>query len=158
MDDRFSFDDIKTLAQQFIEVQFDIYGPFEERDKKVIELMKNKNVKFKGSLEYEDVASVLNKYKIGILPLVKSSKNEGRSPMKLWEYYSCGLNVVYTNISHIKNDVFFEYNNESLADISDVFNKALYYKRQNHQQDELLLENTWGAKVKKIIDITHINL
>jgi len=153
LDDRFSFDSLNYFAEQFPDISFDIYGPFEKKDRNVIESSKRKNISFKGALEYEYVADVLNKYKIGILPLVKNGKNKGRSPMKLWEYYSCGLSVVYSNINHIDNDLFFRYESESKENMYQVFLRALNYEQEYTKDNALLLKNSWDFKTKELINI-----
>lgn len=153
IDDRFSFDDLEFLVKKFSDIKFDIYGPIDDSISRVSELSNYKNLSFKGEVEYENVPSILNKYKIGILPLTKNEKNSGRSPMKLWEYYSCGLNVVYSNIAHIKSSFFFQYNSSNKDDMCKVFDNALNYKWQESDQGKYLASKSWEYKTKAFLDI-----
>ena len=153
LDERFSFDDLHVFANKFPYIDFDIYGPQSELSRKFENSNRLNNVHFKGVLEYSNVPSVLNNYKVGLLPLTSIESNKGRSPMKLWEYYSCGLDVVYTNISHINSKLFFCYDCSSQESMEDIFQKALSNTRNYNGIDDILLENSWEYKVDKLIEI-----
>lgn len=54
------------------------------------------NVEVAGPLPYAQLPDVLAGARVGLLPLVDSPANRGRSPMKLYEYLAAGLQVVST--------------------------------------------------------------
>ncbi|EMH4162839.1 glycosyltransferase [Pluralibacter gergoviae] len=150
LDERFSFEDLLFFSEKFPDIQFDIYGPESKISKRFVLEHTLPNVSFKGAVDYSLVPSILNKYKIGLLPLNDSSQNKGRSPMKLWEFYSCGLNVVYTNIDHIKNNKFFKYTPDNKV---ECFTKALNHENFIKENDKDLAINTWNYKTKKLIQM-----
>ncbi|HDS1115124.1 glycosyltransferase [Pluralibacter gergoviae] len=150
LDERFSFEDLLFFSKSFPNVQFDIYGPESKLSKAFSIEYALPNVSFKGPIAYSLVPGILNNYKVGLLPLNDSSQNKGRSPMKLWEFYSCGLNVVYTNIDHIKSNIFFKYTSENKA---ECFSNALNYKKDIQKDDENLIVNTWKYKTQRLIEI-----
>jgi len=148
LDDRFDFDALKILAKNNKQQIFDIFGPINKSaQQRVDELKIFNNVKFHGSVDYDDTNNVLNNYKVGLLLLKNDPSNKGRSPMKLWEYIACGLNVLYSNIdniAHVKNT--YQYNNES--DISAVFNEAIVTPFSRLDTNDSLKTNSWEYKVK----------
>lgn len=153
LDERFSFDDLYFFAKKFPNVIFDIYGPLSEQAVKFRDVNLLNNINFKGAIDYSQVPDVMNQYRIGLLPLTNIDSNKGRSPMKLWEYYSCGLNVVYSNISHIKSKLFYGYDSESRENMIEVFQYALMNSRDYSTFDNCLLENSWDFKVEHLIRI-----
>lgn len=148
LDDRFDFDALKILAKNNKEEIFDIFGPINKNaQQRVDELKIFNNIKFHGSVDYDDTNNLLNNYKVGLLLLKNDPSNKGRSPMKLWEYIACGLNVLYSNIDnidHVKNT--YQYNNES--DISVVFNKAIDTPCSILDINDGLKINSWEYKAK----------
>ncbi|EOM3927175.1 glycosyltransferase [Escherichia coli O9,9a:H4] len=152
LDDRFDFDALKILAQKNKQEIFDIFGPINKSaQQRVDELKSFNNIKFHGSVNYDDTNNVLNNYKVGLLLLKNDPSNKGRSPMKLWEYIACGLNVLYSNIdniAHVKNT--YQYSNGS--DILVVFNKAIDTPCSILDTHDSLKINSWEHKVKLLTD------
>ena len=50
-------------------------------------------------MPYQSIASELHRARVGLLPLSASRENEGRSPMKLYEYLAAGLRVLARSTS-----------------------------------------------------------
>ncbi|QNK08292.1 hypothetical protein HF679_02155 [Enterobacter sp. JUb54] len=152
LDYRFDFIALKHLAENNPNVFFDIYGPIPKNYSSVIKpnFLKCENVTFKGELDYLNVPDILNRYKVGLLPLVDNDSNKGRSPMKLWEYLSCGLNVVYANIDHV-GAIPCLYRYSDLLDIDSIFKKAY---DEIEKPSSLLAEiesNSWSGKVNLLL-------
>lgn len=124
LDYRFDFDILRKLASANVNDSFDIYGPISEESLPLIESIKkeNSNVKFMGSVSYEDVPDILSRYRIGMLLLNDSPSNEGRSPMKLWEYAATGLQIIYSRINVTEKYEFLHYYTES--DVLKQYQKA----------------------------------
>lgn len=147
LDYRFDYDALFFLAENNPTVVFDIYGPL---PKKYSSEYKTKftnvtNISFKGPVDYEKVPHLLNKYKVGILPLTETDANRGRSPMKLWEYISCGLNVIYSSIDHV-DDFYFLKKYSSYDELLLIF-KDFYSKPPTLHAEELIKSLTWKHKV-----------
>ena len=70
----------------------DIYGYYTNID----ELKDYPNLKYKGFLEEKDFASVLPKYKGGLIPFVKDDWTAGMLPIKYFVYKCAGLPVIST--------------------------------------------------------------
>lgn len=152
LDNRFDFEAMLFAAKKLHRIQFDIYGPADNQYENEIALLKSlPNVSVKGKIEYNDVCNVLNRYKIGILPLNNHPSNIGRSPMKLWEYIACGLNVVYSRIESIEeNDIFVKY--DSLEDLVSSLNAALIENKNKNDIVNCLKSETWHSKAQLIIN------
>lgn len=93
LDKRFDWSALKTLADAFPSEIFKIAGPLPSL--KPVELPSN--VVFMGPVPYSDTPRLLNSAKIGLLPMSLDPSNDGRSPMKYYEYLAAGLNIVATS-------------------------------------------------------------
>ncbi|WP_170850677.1 glycosyltransferase [Arthrobacter sp. OV608] len=93
LDKRFDWRALKTLANAFPNESFKIAGPVPTS--KPIGLPSN--VIFLGPVSYSDIPKLLNSAKIGLLPMSTDPSNDGRSPMKYYEYLAAGLNIVATS-------------------------------------------------------------
>lgn len=100
IDKRLDINAILELARSIPELNLILIGPYEEKD---IRLIKNeKNIYLFGSREYRDLPGYLQGANIGLLPLSDHPSNQGRSPMKLYEYAASGLPVVARKTTEIE--------------------------------------------------------
>jgi teichuronic acid biosynthesis glycosyltransferase TuaH len=152
LDYRFDYEALKVLANENPEVSFDIFGPLPKNYLSSIEpnFRNCGNVSFKGVVDYEIVPEILNRYRVGILPLTNNDSNRGRSPMKLWEYLSCGLNIVYSNIEHV-NEIPCVHRYNNLNDINEIFNKAYTQTEKPEDLNTIIESNSWLGKVNLLL-------
>ncbi|WP_410791318.1 glycosyltransferase [Klebsiella aerogenes] len=152
LDKRFDFDALDYLANEYPDDKFDIYGPIAQEYQQQVQLIsKNRsNVTFFGAVDYQHTPSLLKKHCIGLLLLKNNDLNRGRSPMKLWEYISCGLVVVYGAVDveekYKKSGPLFKYNDNE--DLIQKYNLAKESNGTNYQID--LQEHSWSYKVNKL--------
>lgn len=149
IDDRFDLDWVISMSYKLPDVNFDIYGPNEQKLPKKIQ----NNLHFLGEIDYQKVPEILTRYDFGLLPFNKNKKNLSRSPMKLYEYLSCGLSVLTTeNILHndyahvIRRDVDIQEEN---------FRNILQIDRERRDQiQEKLSTMAWEKIVDQIVQVT----
>ena len=149
IDFRFDHEVLVRLAEKYSDIKFDIYGPC------VIDVdNKIPNLNYYGQLSYFELPSMLKKYKVGLLPLNNHPANSGRSPMKLWEYYSSNLLVLRRGFGNKPLgpwDIIYN-------DCNDVFSS--FEKAYFGEDSELILSQTtrkdfsWDYISKEIISIT----
>lgn len=60
------------------------------------------NVEIRGRIPHEQMASALDEAKIGICPLRATSKFRLNVPVKVFEYWACGLPVIASNLKPIR--------------------------------------------------------
>ncbi|HBR0096912.1 Uncharacterized protein conserved in bacteria [Klebsiella pneumoniae] len=123
VDERFDFQALTTLAENFKDIKFDIYGPISKEYEFEISTLADKyrNIIFHGAVDYKLTPELMMKAKVGLLLLNENESNKGRSPMKLWEYAASGLNVLYNNISIDDSDseysFLFKYNKQNIIEV-----------------------------------------
>lgn len=155
LDKRFDFNMLGHLASNYPNCTFDIFGPLNKSNENEVETLRvnYKNINFNGEIKYYDIPATLNRYKVGLLLLKDIAENKGRSPMKLWEYLSCGLNVIYStleiNDDNKKIDNLLRYNNKT--ELVSIFKKAM--EIDNPTRQEFLKKNAWRNKTEELMQV-----
>jgi glycosyltransferase involved in cell wall biosynthesis len=94
LDRRFGFAAVERAAEGNPGVSFVLAGPAAEATRNTMKRLAN--VHFLGPVPYRDVPALLHSSDLGILPFSSDPANDGRSPMKIYEYGAAGLPVVAT--------------------------------------------------------------
>ncbi|MFB4159244.1 glycosyltransferase [Geomicrobium sp. JSM 1781026] len=152
LDKRFDFSVVSKLASNYSNLTIVIIGPI-VNVKEAEKLKKHKNVKLLGSIDYSEIPSFLQHSDVALLPLSDHPANQGRSPMKLYEYLASGLPVVSKNLNDLRERnldyVYFYDNVESLHTlISDILKEKI-------DQDNIASsvgEISWSSNTNKLLD------
>ena len=92
IDERFDFSMIETLLEGESRLSVVLIGPC------LVEIplaiSSHKRIHVLGPRPYENLPAYFQHASIGLLPLNRHPANEGRSPMKLYEYAAAGLSVL----------------------------------------------------------------
>jgi len=154
IDYRFDLNGLQTLAENFPEDKFHIYGPISKELIKRAEEISSvySNVRFYGKISYDKTPEVLQKAAVGLLLLNDHESNIGRSPMKLWEYASSGLNIVFSRVEINSSDLLCLYKYETQ---DDLINKYYEARSQEFRKEDLtkVKAYSWRDKVDKIDSI-----
>lgn len=147
-DYRFDLEVCIYLANSNSNIGIDLYGPLPTNLIKGKHIPKNLN--FKGEIKYENLPILLSKYCVGLMPFNSHPSNEGRSPMKIYEYLSCGLNVVSKSTDELVRrniDGVFLYTNYKQADT--LFKMAI---SMENNLNSSILDYRWSILTKKMFD------
>ncbi|WP_282150311.1 hypothetical protein [Vibrio diabolicus] len=149
LDERIDLDFIKMYIRSGINV--DLYG-----DGSLVERIKDDDILkhyYKGVLDYSKIPKTVAMYHLGLLPFNNDPKNKSRSPMKLYEYLSCGLIVQTTTSFKCDHAESISDENEllsSLEKISQCYARegVKSIKLERHKIADL---HTWDSKSTKIL-------
>lgn len=151
IDDRLDREAIRSLSKSMPQLNIILIGPCEPADRQYFQSMAN--VYLLGEVEYANIPYYLNHSDVALLPLSDHPANEGRSPMKLYEYAASGLPVVSKKtkeLSRRKEDFVFFYDNHS--EIASTVEKIVDYKQ--YYRDRILhsaKQHSWTYKAEEII-------
>jgi teichuronic acid biosynthesis glycosyltransferase TuaH len=90
LDRRFDWETLGVMAASHPSVPFHIAGPLPNR----VPIDVPDNVRLLGAVPYVDAPKLLASARVGLLPFSDDPGNQGRSPMKYYEYLAAGLSVV----------------------------------------------------------------
>ena len=145
IDDRFDIGAIRFLAARFPKVNFVIIGDgshFED-----VQGLAGDNIHVLGLVPYAELNSYLQYCDVGILPLVKSRSNEGRSPLKLYEFGMSGLPVLASRTPELgrRTEAFIEL----YSDYEEAAETLRRILSQTHDRSQIVgqcMDHTWSNK------------
>ncbi len=150
IDDRIDFDILKKIVTSGYELH--VYGLGD----KVNELLSCKHLHscYKGYINYSDIPEVMVNYDIGLLPFNKNVKNISRSPMKLYEYYSCGLLPIQSGVPTVKGVTTIDREGDFDFIVEKYLEKIKCRGIVNVKREfnEIAGEHTWDRKTKFICE------
>lgn len=148
LDNRFDWDVLRSMALKARDWAFEIYGPGEAPAAPL-----PSNVTLHGVIPYDRLPGVLQTARIGLLPLSAAPVNQGRSPMKLFEYLAAGLAVVTreTPVIRARPEIgLFTYASEDTA--ISAFNAAARTPVPNAAGASNAAREDWAGKALELIE------
>jgi teichuronic acid biosynthesis glycosyltransferase TuaH len=150
IDFRFDLQTALTLAENNPEIVFDYYGPV------AIEFIADmpENLVFHGSIDYAEIPALLTNYKYSIIPMNDHKSNDGRSPMKLYEFLAAGIPVLSRKTISIHQEMqpgvlLYENDEEVLTKFSELKEMVT-----DHSADEfraIASKQSWKEKAQTIL-------
>lgn len=120
------------------------------------------NVHFPGSIDYEDMPSVIKGFDVALIPFKKDEVSASIFPLKLFEYLGAGKPVVSIDFNadlkeFTKGTVAFCENPERF---SQAIDHALKTDNAGQRKNRVTIaaENTWENRIEAIADIIHYHL
>lgn len=151
IDFRFDLTTAILLAENNPDIVFDYYGPVTiDIDNKL-----PKNLVFHGKIDYDKIPALLIEYKYSIIPMNNHKGNDGRSPMKLYEFLAAGVPVLSRKTISIHKEILpgvLLYKNND--DVLTKFNELKEIVSE-HSTDEFRLiasKASWKEKARIILD------
>jgi len=151
LDARFSSDHIIHLASCQPNVGIYIAGPNEK-------LLAGKYAEFEnihwiGPLNYKILPAFLRRFDAGLLPLSDHPSNNGRSPMKLYEYAASGLPVSATATDELtRRKESFVYLSESPEEFALQTMNAIKNKKNNYESaSNAARMHSWEIQAEKLV-------
>lgn len=146
-DDRFDFDGMLQIIKNNLDINFILIGPFPPS--KAAEFTALKNAHILGIKDFHQIPAYMQACDISIMPFSNNPSNEGRSPMKLYEYLAAGLPVVsrYTDeISRRDHPRILTYKN--ISEASYKLQQALTLEKKSSAPDNLSWQKITGQALR----------
>lgn len=152
IDKRFCCESVAASARRNLDVEHLIIGPFEEAT--ISDLRQYRNVEIRGGIAFEAVPEILWDATVGILPLSKHPANNGRSPMKLYEYGAAGLPVVATATDELtRRAVPFVHLAHSEEDFAEQVGRLASLDTNPVDSVAVASAHGWDAKADALLEI-----
>ncbi|WP_111768603.1 glycosyltransferase [Nakamurella deserti] len=147
LDGRFDWDAVAAVARAAPNEPVDVHGPGPGSRPAL-----PPNVVVHGPVDYARVPGILAAHRVGLLPLNDDPTNEGRSPMKLFEYLAAGLAVVARATpaltAHRLTDV---HTYRSAGDAGDAF-RAAVAAPPSPAGRAAAATMSWGSRAELVLD------
>lgn len=151
LDEWFDVDAVRSAAQNHPDCKFVLLGRIEHD--KVRELESLNNVELYGEIPYDRLPVYVAEFDIGLIPFQVNPLTMATNPIKLYEYFSCGLPVVSSRLPEVELFQDLVY----LADTPEQFSAqvgcALAERDsslRSHRRRAAELEN-WDTRARAIL-------
>lgn len=153
VDFRFDLETAIILAQNNSDIEFDYYGPIS------ISLDSNlpQNLHFYGAIDYQKIPKLLTKYKYSVIPMNSHKANDGRSPMKLYEFLAAGLPVLSRKTRSIQYEIppgvwLYDNNKFVQSKFTEMERSVRNYPIGDFKA--IAKKESWSIKAQQILDFT----
>lgn len=92
LDEWFDVEAVRAAAVRLPECEFVLLGRVEDR--KVLTLGSLANVRFYGEIPYDRLPEYIKEFDVALIPFLVTPLTLATNPIKLYEYFSCGMPVV----------------------------------------------------------------
>ena len=154
LDSRFDIDTIEFVIQNLDNFIFEFTGDLRNEQIKK-RLSKYKNVSFFESVKPNEVAKLIAKYDVGIIPYIVNEVNKNIYPLKINEYLSVGVPVVMTNfalLSEFDEIISVSLNKEDF--LKHLLNEVnMDSENKIKQRIEFAKQNSWDSRTELFSDI-----
>jgi len=99
LDEWFDVEAVEAAAAANPQAQFVLLGRIE--DEKVRALASLPNVRLYGEIPYERLATYLCEFDVGLIPFLVNPLTLATNPIKLYEYFACGMPVVSSALPEV---------------------------------------------------------
>lgn len=169
LSDRIDYELLLDLVSNNPQWRFEFWGPvqtfftdFERVANITKELKRCKNVFMMGNIPRANLYKKMKDFDIGIIPYeTKSVLNQYCYPMKLIEYFYCGIPVVATPIPELKRFPKLVTTASDTSEWKDAITSLLSRPWSTINQKEQLSfchENTWQLKINAILSVLEKNV
>lgn len=125
-----------------------------QKNQLVEELHKQSNVNFLGYRSYEILPNYLKGMQVGLLPNLINEYTTGMFPMKFYEYVASGLPVVSTQLSFSEAVNYgLKIGNTPSEFVEKIQEQLDHGKFTENQINEIIGDNTWDARMFKMLEI-----
>jgi hypothetical protein len=150
LDERFDFDAIKHIVDTMEHIKLTVIGPINDRFKKKI--YQHERISYLGAKKYSELPPYLHNADIAILPLSDHPSNNGRSPMKLYEFGAAGLHVVVRKTDEIKRrKLSFVHMYDDYREIPALIEQIDLSTKEKIKTAKLSEPYSWRSNAEKIL-------
>lgn len=121
---------------------------------KVKELLRFKNIRMFGVVEYKYVNAIVSKFTVGIIPHLKTDMTKNMNPLKVFVYATNKIPVVCTNVDNIADaDFVFKCGSHEdfISSLRLITSKDFEFKTDVFS--DFILRNTWSSRLSHSLDL-----
>ncbi len=142
---------VDRLALEFPHCSIVMVGPLYN----INQIPLRANLYWLGIKPYEEVASYVQSFDVGIIPFRVSSMIESVNPIKMWEYLAAGIPVVTTALPEAQNyqsEVLYSPNaDQFINNVSKALNNDSHENRA--MRLALARRNSWTARARQVVNL-----
>jgi glycosyltransferase involved in cell wall biosynthesis len=152
LDHWFDVDAVASAAAAHPHCRFPLIGRIE--DERVQRLQRFPNVEFLGELPHSALPAHYASWHAGLIPFLNNQLTRAADPIKLYEYFSCGLPVVSTRLPEVERFHDLVYLADSPPDFASAVGAALLESNpaRNQARREIARQESWSSRCTGFIE------
>jgi hypothetical protein len=144
---------IGKVADAFPDASVICLGPVASEGMRTLS-SKHINVRFPGSVPYEDIGNYINEFDVGIVPYKVNDYNKYRNPLKVYEYAAFGVPAVTIGCVLDDEQLCLAYDSKSSEEFIDNIKLAMNLGDSEREAlKSFARDNTWSVRAKFIQDL-----
>jgi len=154
VDYRFDWEAIKVIAALLYPEQVRIVGPGNN-----LPASSASNISIEGAVPYYQIPAELAAARIGLLPFTEVATNEGRSPMKFYEYLAAELFILGKKTIELgARSAAGVYLYDRIFDIEDCIASIDNERHTNTSGAQVAVTYDWSARAQRLLQFCEAEL
>ena len=132
--------------------RFELIGPVAGRNLDLLHGLPN--VTLRGEVPYQDLPGHLARMDVGLIPFLKSPLTLATNPIKLYEYFACGLPVVSARLPEVEHFSDLVYLADGGVQLVRQIRKALAEKGSALRRRRMAVakRESWGSRCAAVLE------
>ena len=149
----FDVEAVRQAAVDHPNWKFVLVGKIEAR--KIKTLRAYSNIELVGEAPYSDLPRYLGEFDVGLIPFLRNPLTLASNPIKLYEYFSCGLPVVSTRLPEVELFPDLVYLADSPKAFSEQVSRAVCEDdpRREAARREIAARESWLSRAQAILQV-----
>ena len=150
LDEWFDVDAVEAAALANPRAQFVLLGRIE--DEKVRKLASIPNVRLYGEIPYQRLPAYLSEFDVGLIPFLVNPLTLATNPIKLYEYFACGMPVVSAALPEVAAYGPLVYTAFSAQEFAAQVTRALSEQdpERRRQRRAAAEGESWGVRAARL--------
>jgi O-antigen biosynthesis protein len=150
LDDWFDIECISRAAERHPTWNFRLVGRIEFSG--IERLRQHPNVEFCGEIPYAHLPEFLNEFDVATIPFLRNDLTVAANPIKLYEYFSCGLPVVSTRLPEVEQFADLVYLADNATDFTSQLERAAMENSAElrSRRREVALQENWISRAEQL--------
>jgi glycosyltransferase involved in cell wall biosynthesis len=151
LDAWFDIEAVRRAALAWPDWEFRLYGRIE--DKRILGLQALSNVRFQGEIPYQALPAALAACDAALIPFLRNPLTMATNPIKLYEYFACGLPVVSAPLPEVEQFADLVYLADSPEKFAEAVGRAAREQDPDRRQRRLTIaaEESWQARADQLL-------
>jgi glycosyltransferase involved in cell wall biosynthesis len=153
LDEWFDVEAVRAAAEAHPECEFVFLGRIE--DKKVLALEALRNVRFYGEIPYDRLPVYMAEFDAALIPFLITPLTLATNPIKLYEYFSCGLPVVSTTLPEVELYPELVYLAHSAQEFAAQVGRALAEQDGDlrAKRRKVAEQESWAKRAEQVAEV-----
>jgi len=146
LEDWFDADCLEAAARANSHCRFVLVGRVDHAP--ISRLQSLANVQFIGEVPYEQLPAICSCFRVGLIPFRLNALTLAANPIKLYEYFSCGMPVVSTALPEVQGMGDLVYVARTPDEFAGAVGRAVLENdpARRRRRIEIAAEESWGTR------------